>query len=204
MRVDTSSDASPDRALVERAAAGDGEAFASIYARYQQVVYRFARVMTGSPDTAADIVQEVFTTLLRDLPRYDPDRSALPTYLYGIARNLSRKRLQRERRFQPLDAIGLTQRSWDRGDDPVQRLGLAQAAARMRLALGSLPQRYREVIVLCDLHDLAYADAAAVVRASVGAVRWRLHRGRRLLRDRLRRMEEGATRQPASAARCAI
>jgi RNA polymerase sigma-70 factor, ECF subfamily len=204
MRVEASGDPRPDRTLVECAAGGDGQAFASIYARYQQVVYRFARAMTGSADAAADIVQEVFTTLLRDLPRYDPERAALPTYLYGIARNLSRRRLRRERRFQPLDAIGLGQLLRDRPDDPGQLLGRAQAAARMRLALASLPPQYREVIVLCDLHDFAYADAAAVVRTSIGAIRWRLHRGRRLLRDRLRRLERTATRQPAGAARCAV
>jgi RNA polymerase sigma-70 factor (ECF subfamily) len=193
-----------DHVLITRAASGDGEAFGSIYSRYQRVVYRFARAMTGSTDGAADIVQEVFAVLLRDLPRYDPSRSALPTYLYGIARNLSRERLRRERRFRPLDAAGLRPMRQAHPDEPTDRLACAQTAARMRIAFNTLPRRYREVIVLCDLHDLAYADAAAVVRTTVGAVRWRLHRGRRMLRERMRRLERIAAGQPGSTARCAI
>src|SRR5262245_52180672 len=84
--------------LLERAAAGDLDAFGAIYRRYQQIVYRFARVMTGSADAAEDVTQEVFVALLTDAVRYDPARAAFSTYLYGIVRNLSRARLRRDSR----------------------------------------------------------------------------------------------------------
>ena len=63
--------AESDQALVERTAAGDREAFAALYRRHQGAVYRFARLMTGSPSAAEDIVQEVFLVLMKDASRYE-------------------------------------------------------------------------------------------------------------------------------------
>src|SRR5215510_6716365 len=94
-----------DADLIRRAMTGQREAFAEIYRRYHTAVYRFARMMSGSRAIAEDVTQETFTSLLRDLPRYAPERAALPTYLYGVARNLTRTRLRRERRFVGLDLI---------------------------------------------------------------------------------------------------
>jgi RNA polymerase sigma-70 factor (ECF subfamily) len=175
-----------DRDLLQRAAAGDRRAFEALYGRHKHVIYRFARAMTGSADAAADVTQEVFLAFMRELARYDPDRSSVTTYLYGVARNLTRERLRRERRFLSLEAVGLAMPRTDTaGLD--EELSSTEDVARVRAALRTLPPRYREVIVLCDLHDRSYDEAAAIVRASVGAVRSRLHRARRLLRERLQR-----------------
>jgi len=193
-----------DRELLQRAAAGDLEAFAAIYRRYQQIVYRFARAMTGSSDAAEDVTQEVFVGLIADIARYDPERAAFTTYLYGIVRNVSRDRLRRDRRAVPIDAVALVWREESPADDPLECLENAQLAAVIRKALGRLPSRYREVIVLCDLHGLSYDEAALVVGASVGAVRSRLHRGRQLLRLRLARVAPAQSRRQMNPARCAI
>jgi RNA polymerase sigma-70 factor, ECF subfamily len=72
-----------DADLVERALAGKRDAFETIYCRYQRIVYRFARSMTGSASMAEDVTQEVFVALMRDLGRYQPQRASLSTYLYG-------------------------------------------------------------------------------------------------------------------------
>ncbi|HEY5618524.1 MAG TPA: sigma-70 family RNA polymerase sigma factor [Vicinamibacterales bacterium] len=93
----------PDDDLVRRAQAGEREAFAEIYRRYHAVVYRFARMMSGSLAIGEDITQETFTVLLRDLHRYKPQRSSISTYLYGVARNLTRSRLRRDRRLVRLE-----------------------------------------------------------------------------------------------------
>jgi RNA polymerase sigma-70 factor (ECF subfamily) len=68
-----------DGELVRRAADGERAAFAAIYARYHSVVYRFARMMSGAASIAEDVTQDVFITLMRDLPRYQPQRSGLAT-----------------------------------------------------------------------------------------------------------------------------
>ena len=71
-----------------------------------RLVYRFARLMSGSPAIGEDVTQETFTVLLRDLHRYRPHHSSLTTYLYGVARNLTRSYLRRNRRFVRLDIDG--------------------------------------------------------------------------------------------------
>jgi RNA polymerase sigma-70 factor, ECF subfamily len=179
-----------DFELLRRAAEGERQAFELVYRRYQHVVYRFARAMTGRPDAAEDVTQEVFIALIKELPRYDSARAGFTTYLYGIARNLSRDRWRRTRRRLALEAIGLESRCTT--DDPFDMIERAQAAAQVHRALRGLPLRYREVIILCDLHGLAYAEAALVVRSSVSGVRARLHRARHLLRQRLSRLLEPA------------
>jgi RNA polymerase sigma-70 factor (ECF subfamily) len=194
----------PEGELLQRAASGDREAFGLIYRRYQDVVYRFGRSMTGCPAAAEDITQEVFVALFRDLARYDAGRASFTTYLYGIVRNLSRERLRRERRFLSLDIFRSPASHFTYVSDPGEALDEAGLAAQVRTALQALPPRYRELIVLCDLHNVSYADAAAVVRASVSAVRSRLHRGRLLLRTRLARMKRVEARESRHPARCAI
>jgi RNA polymerase sigma-70 factor (ECF subfamily) len=193
-----------DAELLQRAKAGERDAFGAIYGRYQHIVYRFARAMTGSADVAADVAQEVFVTFMRDLGRYDAARGALPTYLYGIARNISRHRLRRERRFLSMESIDAAS-SNGRPDDPANGLATAQTIARLRVALGMLPTRYREVIVLSELHELPGPVVAEIVGISASAVRSRLHRGRRMLKVRIQRLETAAMRPAAHPTmRCSV
>jgi RNA polymerase sigma-70 factor, ECF subfamily len=192
-----------DFELLRRAAEGERQAFELVYHRYQQVVYRFARAMTGCPDAAEDVTQEVFIALIKELPRYDPARAGFTTYLYGIARNLCRDQWRRTQRRLALEAVGLERRRTT--DDPFDLLERAQTATQVQCALRGLPLRYREVIILCDLHGLAYAEAALVVRSSVSGVRARLHRARQLLRRKLSRLlEPTQARRDSPAARSAI
>jgi RNA polymerase sigma-70 factor (ECF subfamily) len=193
----------PDSALLDLAAAGDLEAFAALFRRYQQVVYRFARAMTGSDDAADDITQEVFVALLTKAGRYDPARAAFGTYLYGMVRNLSRARLRRDSRRLSLESFVLGNDD-TLFDDPASRIENDETMAAMRRALGRLPSRYRELIVLCDLHGLSYQEAAAVVDASVGAVRSRLHRGRQLLKLKFVSASRSASPRAVQPARCAV
>ena len=201
---------SSDVDLLRRAAAGDRDSFGLVFQRYQHVVYRFARAMTGSDEIAKDVTQEVFVVLIRQLARYNPERAAFGTYLYGVARNVSRERLRRDRRFLSLSSNVGSWHSESRSDDPFERMANAETNAQMRCALARLPVKYREVLILCDLHNLAYAEAAAILRTSTSTVRSRLHRARQLLRERLSRLghptaHRGAPSSigyPVSEARC--
>jgi RNA polymerase sigma-70 factor (ECF subfamily) len=186
-----------DADLVERASAGDTEAFGAIFERYQQLVYRFARAMTGSPDAAEDVTQEVFVVLIRELRRYRPDRAMLSTYLYGIARNVSRDRLRRDRRLLSFLTRTVLLTAGLQSDDPFSSVAAAEAGTEVRRALAQIPVKHREVVVLCDLHGLSYAEAGTVLRITTAAVRARLHRGRHLLRQRLARTRAGRTREAA-------
>lgn len=192
--------AESDQVLVERTAAGDREAFATLYRRHQGAVYRFACLMTGSPSTAEDIVQEVFLALMRDAARYEARRAALTTYLFGVARRVTRRRLFRERRFVAFDAGRASP-----GVTPDVSVALEHRAAlqRLRCAILSLPSRYREVVVLCDLEGVPYDTAASSIGCAVGTIRSRLHRARRLLATKLRRAD-GAHRVERAVMRCAV
>jgi RNA polymerase sigma-70 factor (ECF subfamily) len=175
-----------DRDLMHRTAAGDRDAFADVYRRHHAGVYRFARLMTGSGALAEDVVQEVFLVLMRNAARYDASRSTLSTYLFGIARHYTRRRLSRERRFVELDEQQ-AERCLTAVDGPHTGLEQQHDLQRLRCAVLALPSRYREVIVLCDLQDVSYAEAAATIGCAVGTVRSRLHRARQILGDRVRR-----------------
>jgi RNA polymerase sigma-70 factor (ECF subfamily) len=165
-------------------------------------VYRFARLMTGSGTAAEDVVQEVFLVVMRDASRFDPGRASLSSYLYGIARHHTRRRLLRQRRFVALeagDAMHDTAADIDAAGDAVR----ASELRRLRRAIVALPSRYREVLVMCDLQDLSYADAASTLGCAIGTIRSRLHRARELLKTKMRRIEAQSTSVQRSI-RCAV
>jgi RNA polymerase sigma-70 factor (ECF subfamily) len=202
MTPPTSLDDASDGDLVRHAIAGQREAFAEIYRRYHRFVYRFARMMSGSQAIAEDVTQETFTTLLRDLTRYEPNRGALSTYLYGVARNITRSRLRRERRFVRLEITEDGEPISPR--DPSTAFEQSQQRMRLRQIIAGLPSRYREVVILCGLHGLSYAEVAVILGTPVGTVRSRLSRGRRAIADRVKQLEKSPAVIPARTARCVV
>lgn len=189
---------------------GDEEAFAMLYRRRQGGIYRFALQMSGSPALSEDVTQEVFMILMRDGIRYDPARGSLGSFLFGVARNLVRQRLGREQFYVSMDeeTAGATVADGFLADDsPLDDLSRGETIESVRRAVLSLPPRYREVIVLCELQELSYADAASVLDCAIGTVRSRLHRARAILIEKLRpeKTEEPAAEPTADGvkqARC--
>ena len=176
----------PDDELVRRTAAGDADAFGTLYRRKRPDVYRFVLHMTADPGVAEDVVQDAFMTVMRDAGRFDPARGAVTPWLCGIAKNHLRQRLARDRRLEPL-AHDEEPTAATSAQEPETLGGLIRAEQLewLRRAVLSLPLRYREVVVLCDLEELSYQDAADSLSCAVGTVRSRLHRGRALLAAKL-------------------
>lgn len=170
-----------DHQLLERARDGDVHAYGLLYDRYHSRVLRYAASMAGCPSTAEDIAQDVFAAFLAHLARFDPSRAALVSYLFGVVRNLVRERRRRERRLRPLSECHGDQLH-TRQPDPRAQLEGREHAARIRRAVNALPERVRAPVLLCDLHGLAYVDAAALLGTSPAALRHRLRDGRGLLR----------------------
>ena len=180
-----------DDELVAATAAGDAAAFATLFRRRSGDVYRFAMHMTGSSAAADDITQDVFLVVMQEASRYDTGRSTVAAWLCGIARNHARRSSQRERVLMPLAREPDAEPQIPPVDaDPIAELARAERVAAVRRAVLRLPVKYREVIVLCDLQEMNYADAAAAVGCAVGTVRSRLHRARVLLARKLA-AEEG-------------
>lgn len=175
-----------DAALARRTAAGDREAFAALYARHHGRVLRFARLMTGSTTASEDVVQDVFLALMRQADQYDAARGSLPTYLYAIARHQVRHQLIRQRRITTVDpALFAESETLLAAAHQFVDLARTEALHQVRRAVLTLPSRYREVVVLCDIQEVSYADAALALGCAVGTVRSRLHRARQLLSAKL-------------------
>ena len=187
-----------DDDLIAGIAAGDREAFAALYRRHRPDVYRFALHVSGSPQVADDVSQDVFMAVINDAGRYRSGRSGVVPWLLGIARNHVRRWVERER-----PAVSLASDDEEPGAprtlaplavdaDPLANLARRRDVAALRRAVLALPVKYREAVVLCDLQELSYAGAAAALGCAIGTVRSRLHRGRALLAKRLRGSDEAA------------
>jgi len=83
---------------------GDAKAFEALYDRRQGGIYRYALRMTGSPEIAEDVTQEVFLSLMRDHSDYQEARGTVKSYLYGMARHRLLRRLERDRTLVSLDS----------------------------------------------------------------------------------------------------
>jgi len=176
-----------DDDLLLRIRSGDEQTFLNLYHQRQGAIYRFALHMAGSTSVAEDIVQDVFLVVISDSTGFDSSRGSLASYLFGIARKLVLRHLQRER--QDLSLLDDSEESPVLPpaaiESPLDDLTRREGVDALRRAVLALPRRYREVVVLCDLEELDYADAAQVLGCPIGTVRSRLHRARALLMEKL-------------------
>ena len=184
-----------DADLLRRVQGGSPAALQPVYQRHGGAVYRFALVWSGSPAIAADVTQDVFVHLLTHPGDFDPARGRLPAYLCGIARNFVRRQLALPV-HDPLpeddDEASVTLAV---DDAPLERLLRHADLERVRRAIALLPPPYREALILVELHDCSYAEAAAQCGCALGTIRSRLARARALLAGSL-----GDARDDAAAA----
>jgi RNA polymerase sigma-70 factor (ECF subfamily) len=161
---------------------GSEEAFRELYQRRQGGVYRFALQMSGSAEVAEDVTQEVFLALIRAAGKYDSSRGPLASWLYGIARHHVWRWLERSRGHDQ----GAEAPEPCTEESPLEDLTRTETLEEVRQAVLALPPRYREVVALCDLHEMSYEETARLLGCAVGTVRSRLHRARSLLAEKLR------------------
>lgn len=170
-----------DERLTRRACGGDERAFAAIFRRYHQPLYRFCLAIVGNPEDAQDALQNTMIKVLRALPG-EERRIELKPWLYRIAHNEAIDLLRRRRDTRQLDA-----------EQPAPGYGLAEdAATRERLRrlladLRELPERQRETLVMRELAGLGFEEIAAALDTSEAVARQTLYEARQSLRQ----MEEG-------------
>lgn len=183
-----------DNDLLRLLSSGDEAAFLEFYNRHQRPVYRFALQMSGKTEIAEEVTQDVFMVVMRSA-NYDSSRGSVSAFLFGIARNLVLRCLDREKPYlAQLDdpENEYTGQIADPAADFETELARNQRIEFVRKAVLALPPSYREVVVLCDLHEMDYMQAAGVIGCAIGTVRSRLHRARALLMEKMRASERCA------------
>jgi RNA polymerase sigma-70 factor (ECF subfamily) len=181
--------------LVRAAAGGDREAMERLLMRAQEAAFRFSLLVCGHVDDAEDVMQEALLKTYQHVGRIrDPE--AFRTWLYRIVRNAClmkrRRRVGEPAHFESTDAgeEGEEGRAAavdvaDRAPGPDDLALNSWLGERLRNALGSLPARYRVIVVLREVEGLSTREVATVTGISEANVKTRLHRARVLLQERL-------------------
>jgi RNA polymerase sigma factor (sigma-70 family) len=200
-RMAAAEELSADEArLAQRAVAGDGDAFATLYTRYEKRAYNLCLRILGSEDDAADATQEAFVNVLKRLPKLEGRELAFGSYLFTSARHACYDLIERRKRAEPSDAIaegavpvgggvgggGIGFDPRDPHDDPERNVLLAARQDEIRDANAKLPARQREVLVLRELEDLSYDEIAELMEMNRNSVAQLISRARISLRDALR------------------
>jgi RNA polymerase sigma-70 factor (ECF subfamily) len=196
-----------DAAFVADLKAGSEEAFGVLIAQYHQPLYSLIARSLNDPADAADITQEVFIKVFRNIRGFHGDAS-LRTWLYRIAlheasnqrRWWSRHKKQEITIDSPLDeddesGLSLDSMLADQGNSPFDDFAQAEVRERLEGALRQLPEAYRTVVVLREIEGFAYEEIAEILSVQLGTVKSRLTRGRSALRALLvSRQAPGAER----------
>jgi RNA polymerase sigma-70 factor (ECF subfamily) len=153
-------------------------------------VYRVARRLVSTREEAEDLVQETYARAFRSWRSYTPGTN-LRAWLFRILTNLNIDRGRREQRSpstQPLeegDYFLYNRLEADSGSDDEARIVERLSQDEIVQALAEVPHDFRDVIVLVDIGDFTYQDAAQILDIPIGTVMSRLHRGRRILKREL-------------------
>lgn len=178
-----SGDETPELRL---ALAGNEAAFTALYRRHRATVYRFVWLLTGSAPQAADITQDVFIDLLKGSSGYDAARGSLAAYLCGVARFRAYRSM--DTRMQTVDdfeAFAEAHEGIDAPALPDDHLERRRSLDTLYDAIRRLPPIFRDVLILVELQEMSYADAASVAGIELGTVRSRLSRAKAKLTELL-------------------
>jgi RNA polymerase sigma-70 factor (ECF subfamily) len=180
----------PPPGAVQASEVDDRSGFEEDALLHAEHLYRIALRLTGSRQAAEDLVQETYLRAFRAWRSYRPGTN-LAAWLATIMRNANLDELRRQSRRpvqEPLDEDGdyyLYNRLAAAGPQPQDEVIARLSGNAIVSALGDLPPNFREVVVLVDVGDFTYADAAGILGIPIGTVMSRLYRGRRLLKRAL-------------------
>ena len=184
----------PDDVLVRRAVDGDQGAFTELVRRHEGRVFAVALRMLGREEDALDAAQDAFLTVYRKAGQFRGD-SAFTTWLHRITVNACYDILRRRARQPLLRAVGDDEREIEPGPPVEDHAATVAGGLDVQRALMEVPEDFRAVLILADVHDLAYEEIATILEIPTGTVKSRLHRGRVAL-GRVMGLEGGRGREP--------
>ncbi len=169
--------------LAERATKGEREALGRLAGALRPLICRWALVMTGDPDDAEDVAQQVLMKIMTSMEGFD-GRSKVTSWVYRITRNASLDHARRRRRDRQLaeKADWLARTEPPELDDPLDDIEMERTMRLIRTLLGELPMRQREVFDLVDLQGLDPKEAAELLEMNPNTLRVHLLRARRRMR----------------------
>jgi RNA polymerase sigma-70 factor (ECF subfamily) len=189
--ADPPSDQAEPTAAAERAAeARDRVHFEEEALEHADQLYRIALRLSGSQQTAEELVQETYLRAFRGWRGYRPG-SNLAAWLATILRNVfldeARKQSRRpaQESFEDTSEYYLYNHLSEAGAEPQEAVLNRLSGGAIAESLGDIPPTFREVVVLVDIGDFSYQDAADILGVPIGTVMSRLHRGRRALKQAL-------------------
>jgi len=179
------------------------ESFQTMMSGTKRRAYSMALQLTRNPSDAEDLVQDTYLKAWRGFDSYVPGRP----FLNWLLRIMQRAYLDSRRRDNPIRKADSLNSMISPADGEVQELPIAdkgpgpddeviheEFSRELRNALEELPEVYRTAIVLCDLEALSYAEIADLQDTTIGTVRSRIHRGRKLLREIIQKKGVGFPR----------
>lgn len=179
--------------LIELAQSGNQSAFRTLVETYQSMVYNLAYRMVNNPEDAADLTQEVFLSVWRNLRSFQ-GRSALSTWLYRLTANAAIDFLRKEQRHPtvPLTAEDSDgeERALDIPDEsasPQRELERKELREAIEQGLATLSPDHRQILLLREMEGLSYQEIAQALGLEEGTVKSRIARARLALRDFLRK-----------------
>jgi RNA polymerase sigma-70 factor (ECF subfamily) len=174
-----------DDALVAGLAAGDPDAASAFVRRFQRRVYGLARTIVNDDRVAEDVAQEAFLRAWRHAGVYDPRRGSVIGWLLTITRNLAIDaiRVRRPASFDPTVLVGLDLESVERGPQELAQLG--DDTARLRAALGRLPEEQCRAIVLAGLLGYTAREVGEIEDIPLGTAKTRIRTALQRLRTAL-------------------
>lgn len=174
--------------LIRRSQAGDEEAFAALFHKYKNLVYKTAYLMLGNADEAEDALQEVFVQMYESLSTFQPSKGAFTTWLHRITVNHCLNRRRKRRLFTlSLDEVSPTSLA---GHSPSPESRLAEEET-VQQALNRLSEKQRTVAILRYHWELSYAEIAQILDVPVGTVKSRLNLALKTLRKELETATKG-------------
>jgi RNA polymerase sigma-70 factor, ECF subfamily len=184
--------------IVAELKAGSEEAYAWLIGEFQRPVYGLVYRMVADPTDAADTTQDVFLKVFRGMKNFHGE-SSLKTWIYRIALHEAANRKRwwfrhkaREAPIEPVESSegatgdsAILQALTDQNDSPFENVAQLEVRRRVEGELRRLPEPYRTTLILRDLEEMSYEEIAEVLQVSLGTVKSRLTRGRRILKERL-------------------
>ena len=182
-----------DNALVSAYLEGDEDAFEVLVSRYQDKLVNYLNNLLHDYELSVDLAQEAFIRVYRNADRYK-GKYQFSTWIYRIATNLAIdeiRRRERKGRFFFYNVMSLFQKDErtfplpDKRESPERALDRKEKLQRLRVAIDTLPEKYRLAFMLKEVQELSYEETSRILNISLGTAKSRIHRAKMLLRDKL-------------------